>query len=94
MESAEQPANNLHKRVGKSLQQLGHHQVSTVPPNEGPVFAEDLKGMVNDIDYRARTALEEAISGVGGSSRDRSTDSINPDRIALNRAKSIHNKAA
>lgn len=63
MESAEAPTKVLHKNVGTSLEQLGHHKVSTLPPNEGSVIAEDLKGMVEDIGYNASSALEQAVSG-------------------------------
>lgn len=80
MESAEQPANNLHKNVGKSLQQLGHHVVSTIPPNEGPVLAEELKGMAEDIGHSAQTALEQAVSG--GVTHVRTTGAKKPLSIA------------
>lgn len=80
MESAEQPANNLHKNVGKSLKQLGHHRVSTIPPNEGQVFAEDLQGMVEDLSYKAKTDLEQMVSG--GVTYVRTTESKKPISIA------------
>lgn len=80
MESAEQPVKVLHENVGKSLKQLGHHTVSTIPPNEGPVLAKDLKGMVEDIGYGAQTALEQAVSG--GVTHVRTTESKKPWLIA------------
>lgn len=75
MESAEQPANNLHKNVGKSLQQLGHRG-STIPPHEGQVLTEDLRGMIEDVKYNANSALEQAVSG--GVTHVRTTQSRNP----------------
>lgn len=85
MESAEQPTNVLHKNVGQSLKQLGHYKVTTIPPNEGPVLAEDLKRMVEDIGYTTQTALEQAVSG--GVTYVRTTKSKNPSLIAALREK-------
>ncbi len=82
MESAEQPANNLHARVGESLERLGHRS-STVPPHEQST------GVIGDLTKSAKIALDEAVSGVGRQSRDRSTHSINPIRIALEKAKKL-----
>lgn len=85
MESAEQPADNLHNKVGISLKQMGHHTISTIPPNEGPVLAEDLKGMIKDVGYNAKTALEGAVSG--GVTHVRTTNSAQPSLIAALREK-------
>ncbi len=80
MESAEAPTQVLHKNVGQSLDQLGHHKVSTVPPNEGPVLAEDLKDMVEDMGYNASSTLEQAVKG--GVTNVRTTESKKPFLIA------------
>lgn len=82
MESAEHPANNLHKNVGKSLEQL-RQRVSTVPPHE------ESSGLVGDLTEGTRIALDEAVSGVGSSSRDRTTHSRNPIRIVLERLQKL-----
>lgn len=79
MESAERPANNLHANVSKSLEQLGH-KVSTIPPHEGPVFAEELKSIVEDLGHKAKTDLEQIISG--GVTHVRTTESKRPLSIA------------
>ena len=79
MESAEQPTKVLHKNVGTSLKQMGHH-VPTLPPNEGPVFTENLKGFGEDIHYHASSALEQAVSG--GVTHVRTTESKKPISIA------------
>lgn len=84
MESAEQPSNNLHRKVGESLKKLGHHE-PTIPPNEGPVLAEDLKDMVEDLGYTAKTALEQAVRG--GVTHVRITESKNPLSILKRRLK-------
>lgn len=79
MESAEQPSNNLHANLRRPLEQLGH-RVSTIPPHEGPVLSEEVRGMVEDIGYSAKTALEQAVSG--GVTHVRTTESKNPIFIA------------
>lgn len=79
MESAEQPSYNLHANVGKSLEQLGH-KVPTIPPQEGPVFAEELRGIVEDLGHKAKTDLEQIISG--GVTHVRTTESKKPISIA------------
>ncbi len=63
MESAEQPTINVHQNLRKPLEQLGHHQVSTIPPNEGPVVKEDLQGYVEDVAHSASSALEQVVNG-------------------------------
>ncbi len=41
MESAEAPADDLHAKVGKELEELGH-PAQTVPPHEQPVLKENI----------------------------------------------------
>lgn len=83
MKSAEQPTNNLHAEVGKSLGQLGH-RVPTVPPHEGPVFTEALGEIVEDLGHGAKTALEQAVSG--GVTHVRTTESKKPSSMVRIRA--------
>lgn len=40
MESAEKPFHDLHQKLHKPLEQLGHSG-PTIPPQEDPVFAKD-----------------------------------------------------
>lgn len=79
MESAEQPSDNLHAEVGKSLEQLGH-KASTIPPHEDPVFTEELGEMMEDLGHKAKTDLEQIISG--GVTHVRTTESKKPISIA------------
>lgn len=84
MESAEQPANDLHKKVGTALEEMGHH-APTLPPNEGPVLAEDLREMIEDVSYNTKDALEEVVRG--GVTHVRTTESKKPNLIARLREK-------
>lgn len=79
MESAEQPVDDLHAKVSTSLKQLGH-RVSTIPPQEDSVLADEFKEIARDLDYNAKNALEEAVSG--GTTLIRTTGSKNPISIA------------
>lgn len=94
VQSAEQPTDDLHKKIREPLRQLGHSG-STIPASEAPAVGGDVKGWAEDISHVAKSALEQAV--IGGVTDIRTTESNKPISIARIRAwksKFLRKKAA
>ena len=94
LQPVEKNETNLHNGVKSPLKELGHN-VSTEPDSQKPIpLTEGLKQIGVDATHIAGSGFDELMSGVGRSSRDRTTHGRNPISIALERAKRLVQKKA